>query len=52
MITFIIIMLFCLKCIGAVRIKVNDLDIHVLVNKTGTCSVTNETSYQCIDITL
>lgn len=40
MITFIIIMLFCLKCIGAVRIKVNDLDIHVLVNKTGICYVT------------
>lgn len=52
MISFIIIMLFCLKCIGAVRIKVNDLDIQVLVNKTGICSVTSETSYQCIDITL
>lgn len=52
MITFIIIMLFCLKCIRAVRIKVNDLDIQVLVNNTGTCSVINETSYQCIDITL
>lgn len=52
MITFIIIMLFCLKCIRAVGIKVNDLDIPVLVNNTGTCSVTTETSYQCIDITL
>lgn len=52
MIAFKIIMLFCPRCIRGVRIKVNDLDIHVLVNNTGTCSVTNETSYQCIDITL
>lgn len=45
MIIFIIIMFFCFKCIGVVRIKVNDLDIYVFVNNIGICFVINEILY-------